>query len=182
MNRAKIQDYIDQRTEERRGLVHVVMKDEPYFSVNNHEYELLVNYRNAFDPDQLANRYSNILSKYDYIVGDWGYDQLRLRGFYAHHNPAYDKDHSVDTIQDYLDESCNFGCAYFVIQNLDVKVQHKRRRRRSRRPRHNNKPYREQRDQLKQPNVKRRHHQAVQKVHHGRRRSFVMRKKDQDKQ
>lgn len=178
MNRAQIQDYIDQRTEERKGLVRVVMKEKPYFMVNNHEYELLVDYRNAFDPDQLANRFIGILSKYDYIVGDWGYDQLRLRGFYDHKNPVYDKEHSVDTIQDYLDEFCNFGCAYFVIKNLDVQV-HRQRKRRSHRPRYS-KPYREKKDLAKQPNVKRRQHQEIKKVHHGRKRSFVMRKKEKE--
>ena len=31
-------------------------------------------------------RYSDILDKYDYIVGDYGYDQLRLKGFYKDSN------------------------------------------------------------------------------------------------
>lgn len=178
MNRAKIQDYIDQRTDERKGLVRVVMKEQPYFMVNNHDYELLVNYRNAFDPDQLANRFSGILSKYDYIVGDWGYDQLRLQGFYDHENPAYDKEHSVDTIQDYLDEYCNFGCAYFIIKNLDVHVRHPKKRH-SRRPRRN-RPYREKRDKATQANVKHRRHQEIKKVQHGKKRSFVMRRREKD--
>ena len=28
-----------------------------------------------------GERFSEVLARYDYIVGDWGYEQLRLRGF-----------------------------------------------------------------------------------------------------
>ena len=33
------------------------------------------------DPERLGERFSEVLARYDYIVGDWGYEQLRLRGF-----------------------------------------------------------------------------------------------------
>ena len=49
--------------------------------VGTQEYELSIDHREGFDPEALAGRYTSILSKYDYIVGDWGYDQLRLRVF-----------------------------------------------------------------------------------------------------
>ena len=50
--------------------------------VDQHYFELIENYRECFNEEQFIARYSDILDKYDYIVGDYGYDQLRLKGFY----------------------------------------------------------------------------------------------------
>lgn len=81
MNRAKIQDYIDQREEQRSLIYHIEEKDQTHFTVNGHPYELVKDYRDGFNSEKFAERFSSVLSKYDYIVGDWGYDQLRLKGF-----------------------------------------------------------------------------------------------------
>lgn len=51
-------------------------------SIEGYEYELVNDYREAFEEEVLKERYSDILAKYDYIVGDWGYNQLRLKGFF----------------------------------------------------------------------------------------------------
>ena len=44
--------------------------------------ELVKDVRDGFQEEAFKERYADILKKYDYIVGDWGYDQLRLKGFY----------------------------------------------------------------------------------------------------
>ncbi len=46
------------------------------------KYELITNIKDGFQEDVVKERYAEILKKYDYIVGDWGYNQLRLKGFY----------------------------------------------------------------------------------------------------
>ena len=84
--------------------------------VGTQEYELSIDHREGFDPEALAGRYTSILSKYDYIVGDWGYDQLRLKGFYRNNNSKVAQDKKISFLEDYLYEYCNFGCAYFVIE------------------------------------------------------------------
>lgn len=54
--------------------------------VEQQYFELIEDYRACFDEEIFANRYSDILDKYDYVVGDFGYDQLRLKGFYKDTN------------------------------------------------------------------------------------------------
>ena len=49
--------------------------------VNEQHFEIVEDYRDCFDEEIFANRYSDILDKYDYVVGDFGYEQLRLKGF-----------------------------------------------------------------------------------------------------
>ena len=86
--------------------------------VGNHYFELLESYQNGFVEEDFVARYSEILDKYDYVVGDYGYEQLRLKGFYKDTHKKADYNKRFSTIQDYLLEYCNFGCAYFIVRRL----------------------------------------------------------------
>ncbi len=93
-------------------------------TINNYEYEIQIDYRDGFNEEALDARFSDVLSKYDYILGDWGYGQLRLKGFYEDRNSKATYETKISTLQDYLYEYCNFGCAYFVLRKVGkVKVQ-----------------------------------------------------------
>ncbi|HEA2790565.1 TPA: YutD family protein [Staphylococcus aureus] len=86
--------------------------------VDQHYFELIENYRECFNEEQFIARYPDILDKYDYIVGDYGYDQLRLKGFYKDSNKKAEMSKRFSNIQDYIFEYCNFGCPYFVLRHL----------------------------------------------------------------
>ncbi|HFG9112412.1 TPA: YutD family protein [Staphylococcus argenteus] len=86
--------------------------------VDQHYFELIENYRECFNEEQFIARYSDILDKYDYIVGDYGYDQLRLKGFYKDSNKKAEMSKRFSNIQDYIFEYFNFGCPYFVLRHL----------------------------------------------------------------
>lgn len=87
--------------------------------IHNHCYEIIDQHNNGFNEEVFRERYSEILTKYDYIVGDWGYGQLRLKGFYEDKNPKAAFDSKISTVKDYLYEFCNFGCAYFVLKKVN---------------------------------------------------------------
>lgn len=82
------------------------------------QYELVHDYKEGYQEEPLKERFSDILSKYDFIVGDWGYGQLRLKGFFDDQNPKANFDTKISTLDDYLYEYCNFGCPYFVIKRI----------------------------------------------------------------
>ncbi|PRX40261.1 uncharacterized protein YutD [Planifilum fimeticola] len=84
-------------------------------------YELLTNHNDAWNAEAFRKRYSDILKKYDYIVGDWGYGQLRLKGFFSDRHPKATRDNKIGYLQEYLNEYCNFGCAYFVLKQIPSK-------------------------------------------------------------
>ena len=86
---------------------HLLIKEEPY--------QLVLNYREGFDLLAFENRYQEYFEKFDFIVGDWGFEQLRLRGFYQIGQAKVPKDQTIDFLEDYLNEYCNFGCRYFVL-------------------------------------------------------------------
>lgn len=88
------------------------------FQIGGKNYELLQDHKNGWNPEAFRDRYSEVLDRYDYIIGDWGYNQLRLKGFYRDGHPKANKDTSIVILDDYINEYCNFGCAYFVLQKV----------------------------------------------------------------
>lgn len=81
-------------------------------------FELLQNEKEAFDATVFGQRFSEILTKFDYIVGDWSNEQLRLRGFYKEDRDVATMD-KLSRLDDYLLEYCSYGCAYFVLENKE---------------------------------------------------------------
>ncbi|SDX52882.1 Uncharacterized protein YutD [Marininema mesophilum] len=82
-------------------------------------YELVKNHKNGWNPEAFNKRYSEVLGKYDYIVGDWGYGQLRLKGFFADKHPRATRETRITHFEEYLHEYCNFGCAYFMLRRVN---------------------------------------------------------------
>ena len=92
--------------EKKKGEI-VTIVNETDIQIGEREYRIVKNHRDAFDPERLGERFSEVLARYDYIVGDWGYEQLRLRGFFDTSNRRAAPDQRIDTLEDYLYEYCN---------------------------------------------------------------------------
>lgn len=122
----------------------IIVPNEKDVIIDGHKYQLVENYHEGFQPDKLRERFSPILTKFDYIVGDIGYDQLRLRGFYDDKRKVQPSQ-KISHLQDYLYEYCNFGCPYFVLKNFETfdsfpatPTRNKKKRRKNSRPRTRN--------------------------------------------
>lgn len=83
-------------------------------------FELVLDHKGGWNPEAFRERYSEVLDRYDYVIGDWGYNQLRLKGFFHDKHPKATKDTAISHLVDYLQEYCNFGCAYFVLRRVNV--------------------------------------------------------------
>ena len=80
------------------------------------EYELIKEYKNGFDLEQLTNRYTDYFNDYDYILGDWAYGKLRLKGFCDKKNPLCNDINNYEIIDKYIKENCAYDCKYFIIK------------------------------------------------------------------
>ena len=78
------------------------------------QFELIKDYREAFNEEEFKKKYIEALDKYDVIVGDVSSNILRLKGFTTH--PS--KNNHVSTIPDYLNESCNYNTPYFIVKRV----------------------------------------------------------------
>ncbi|MBE3595711.1 MAG: YutD family protein [Hydrogenibacillus sp.] len=81
-------------------------------------FELVEDVRGGWNAEAFRARYQDILNKYDYIVGDWGYGQLRLKGFYSDKNKGVPPEMRISALDQYIQEYCNFGCKYFVVRRV----------------------------------------------------------------
>ncbi|USS87639.1 YutD family protein [Fructilactobacillus hinvesii] len=180
MDHSQIEDLIEQRKEERTPYAEIQRVDETTLNINGHLYVIETNVRDAFDLGEFSNRFNGIFTHYDYIVGDWGYGQLRLAGFYRDDRNV-SEELRYRTIQDYLLEVANLGTNYFIIKNLDpvvksvgprtnnyqissrLKEKHGKRKRTTNRSRNQNRPAK-----------------SFQPGKHRRKRQFTIRQRSED--
>jgi len=85
-------------------------------TLDNNQYELIDNYKDGFELDDLKEKYTDYFEPYDYIFGDYAYGKLRLKGFCNKDNKIYNKINDVNTIKDYIKDYCAYDCRYFVIK------------------------------------------------------------------
>ncbi|MCF6515837.1 DUF1027 domain-containing protein [Lactobacillus sp. S2-2] len=120
MSHKEIEDLIANRNEERKNLARIEKNDNESIYINNHLYKIIANKLDAFHFSDFSNKFNPIFTKYDFIVGDWGYGQLRLKGFYSDFKKV-SKALKYSAIDDYLIEKSNVGAPYFILHNVDLK-------------------------------------------------------------
>lgn len=87
--------------------------------INEKKFELLEDVRGAYEEDALKEKLTDYFDPYDYIVGDWSYGKLRLKGFNDKSNKNYNKINAFEGVKDYIQNYCAYGCKYFVIKRID---------------------------------------------------------------
>lgn len=87
--------------------------------INNMKYELITNYKDAFDEEEFQKCYTDFYDNYDYVVGDIAYSKLRLKGFYNSDNKKVKKINDFRNLDKYLKEDCAVDCKYFVLKKMD---------------------------------------------------------------
>ena len=92
-------------------------------------YTVLKEFRTEFNAKQFNEKVVHVLLKYDFLVGDFADEQLRLKGFY--HNKRRDVEPSkrAAIIEKYIKESCNYMCPHYVLERVQDMPERKRRSR-----------------------------------------------------
>lgn len=80
------------------------------------EYELEKDYKNGFDTEALTSKYTDYFKEYDYILGDWAYGKLRLKGFCNKNNTIFNEINNYANIDSYIKENCAYDCRHFIIR------------------------------------------------------------------
>lgn len=79
------------------------------------EFELIKNYRDAFDLKKFTEKYVDVaFDRYTFLVGDISSDILRIKGFSQDPKGV----NGYKKIPDYINESCNHNCAFFVLKRV----------------------------------------------------------------
>ena len=86
--------------------------------INNQEFEIIKDVKEAIDKDLLEEKVTDYFNGYDYIVGDWAYGKLRLKGFYESNNKNCKKINDIKNLDNYINERCAYGCRWFQIKKI----------------------------------------------------------------
>lgn len=74
-------------------------------------FEVIIDYRECLDEEEFTSRYiEEIHNKYSYFIGDYSSNILRIKGFFEGKEPNF------NNIPDYLNESCQFNCPYYILK------------------------------------------------------------------
>jgi len=89
-------------------------------TIDNTNYEVIENVKDALDNDVLKEKITDYYDTYDYIVGDWAYGKLRLKGFNDKDNAGFNDINDAEGIKEYIENYCAYGCKYFIIKRIKV--------------------------------------------------------------
>jgi len=86
--------------------------------LDNIEYELIEDNGDCFLESEVKEKYTDYFDDFDYILGDYAYNKLRLKGFCEKTNPRFNKINDIKTKNNYLDTLCAYKCHYFVLKRV----------------------------------------------------------------
>ncbi len=87
--------------------------------LNGHEYEIKKNYKDSIDLDELKELYTDYFEEFDYLLGDYSYNKLRLKGYYDSKNKKVKDYNDIKTYENYLNEFCAVECPYFLLKKVN---------------------------------------------------------------
>lgn len=84
----------------------------------NNEYELIIDEHKSFVLEEVENLITDYFEPYDYILGDYSYGKLRLKGFYDEKNKKATKVNNFNNVDEYINNFCSYKCKHFIIKKL----------------------------------------------------------------
>lgn len=84
--------------------------------INNVEYEIIKNYNDAIVEEEIKEKLTEYFDDFDYVVGDWSYGKLRLKGFNESTNKNIKNINDIKNLDEYINNYCSYGCKYFVLK------------------------------------------------------------------
>ncbi|MFI3307474.1 MAG: YutD-like domain-containing protein [Mycoplasmatota bacterium] len=88
------------------------------YKFNTFEYKIIKNYKDAFNEEEVREKFTDYFDSYDYILGDIAYSKLRLKGFYNKENKKCNKINNYDDIDNYIKDNCAYNCKYFILEKV----------------------------------------------------------------
>lgn len=85
-------------------------------TINGKKYEVIEDNKDAIVLETIEELVTDYFDDFDYIVGDWAYGKLRLKGFYDSTNSKVNNNNDIKNIKKYIDEKCAYGCKWFELK------------------------------------------------------------------
>ena len=87
--------------------------------LNEENYEIKEDKKDCFNLEEVSNLCTEYFKEYDYILGDYSYNRLRLKGFYENNNKNASDINKYSYMEEYIKQHCAYECRYFIIKKLE---------------------------------------------------------------
>ncbi len=84
----------------------------------DNEYEIINDEFNSFDLQEVEGLITDYFVPFDYVLGDYSYGRLRLKGFYDAKSKKVTEINNFNNLDNYLSNFCSYKCKYFVIKKI----------------------------------------------------------------
>ena len=85
--------------------------------INDIEYEIIRNDKDCINKKELEEKITDYFDEYDYIMGDFAYDKVRLKGYYNSDNKMANKINDIKYLDDYIEKYCSNGARIYLLKN-----------------------------------------------------------------
>lgn len=87
-------------------------------SIGDFKFNLIENNRDCFEREEFESLFTDYFYEYDYIIGDYAYGKLRLKGFYKDNNKKAKEINKISNKENYIKNNCAYQCKYFVLEKI----------------------------------------------------------------
>ncbi len=91
--------------------------------IRNNEYKIVKDFGETVRDLELEEIVTDYYDNFDYIVGDWAYGKVRLKGFNKHGSKYTKSYNDYDKVDDYIANKCAYGCKYFILEKVKRDVE-----------------------------------------------------------
>lgn len=88
------------------------------YKYNDINYEIIKDYKNGFEDESTREKLTDFFVEYDYILGDWSYGKLRLKGFCNKENKNFKEINDIEKVDEYIKKHCSYECRYFILKKI----------------------------------------------------------------
>ena len=86
--------------------------------INKVNYEIIRNDNDCINVEELAEKITDYFDDFDYVVGDFAYDKVRLKGFYDSKNKNKSEINDIEKVEEYIKEYCSYGARIFILKKI----------------------------------------------------------------
>lgn len=98
--------------------LRVCIKMNSSYKLNGLDYELVKDYKDGFSENEVIDKMTDYFVGYDYVVGDWAYGKLRLKGFCDRSNKKCNRINDIKYKDKYIKDLCSYECRYFIVKKV----------------------------------------------------------------
>jgi uncharacterized protein YutD len=93
-------------------------KIEKMIEINNVQYEIVRDEGDCINREELMEKITDYFDPYDYILGDFAYEKVRLKGYYESTNKKATDINNIKNVDNYIKDYCSFGAKYFLLKKI----------------------------------------------------------------